>query len=294
VLPPLACYRPEAGAVSLRYAGGLDLWEKIREFAAVRGSEGPPGAPGLWRRLFIEAMAAFFRAWQYSSRRIVPGHVSPTNIVVPELDYRDEPMISSLQGWKPYEDTLSLVRPMVGNFYFRTVAHYPWSLDQLDCEWIFDACTEALGRREALIFWPAQDRPRARTVAVPGGGALVRPRCLPRLFRQEPRDPARPSTLWALQDLGARTTGSTRTKGRASTSSAVQVGRSRSLLSLQASYFAEGRTGAVGLRPAAREDVGEPRKPAVQFLELDCSPPSQDEDRLIQPDGLPRLRPPRR
>ena len=103
-------------------------------------------------------MSAFFRAWQYSSRRIVPGHVSPANIVVPELDYREEPMISSLAGWKPYEDTLSLVRPMVGNFYLRTVAHYPWSRDQLDLEWIFDACTEALGRREALEFF---DRLRA-------------------------------------------------------------------------------------------------------------------------------------
>lgn len=174
VLPPLACFRPEAGAVSVQYPGGLVLWEKIREFAAVRGSEGPPGTPGLWRRLFIEAMAAFFRAWQYSSRRIVPGHVSPTNIVVPELDYRDEPMVSSLQGWKPYEDTLSLVRPMVANFYLRTVAHYPWSLDQLDGEWIFDACTEALGRREALEFL---DRLKAdlgrEPVALPGGKSLA-------------------------------------------------------------------------------------------------------------------------
>ncbi len=174
VLPPLACYRPEAGAVSLQYAGGLDLWEKIRELAAVRGSEGPPGAPGLWRRLFIEAMSAFFRAWLYSSRRIVPGHVSPTNIIVPELDYRGEPMISSLLGWKSYEDTLSLVRPMVGNFYLRTVAHYPWSLDQLDCEWIFDACTEALGRREAQEFLARLRTDLGREpIAVPGGRSLA-------------------------------------------------------------------------------------------------------------------------
>ncbi len=173
VLPPLGCFRPESAAVSVRYPGGLDMWEKIREFAAVRGPEGPPGAPGLWRRLFIEAMSAFFRAWQYSSRRIVPGHVSPTNIVVPELDYREEPMISSLMGWKPYEDTLSLVRPMVVNFYLRTVAHYPWSRDQLDLDWVFDACTEALGRRDALEFL---DRLRAELagadVAGPDGKSL--------------------------------------------------------------------------------------------------------------------------
>jgi long-subunit acyl-CoA synthetase (AMP-forming) len=174
VLPPLGCFRPESNAVSIRYPGGLDIWEKIREFAAVRGSEGLPGAPGLWRRLFIEAMSAFFRAWQYSSRRIVPGLVSPANVVVPELDYREEPMISSLGGWKPYEDTLSLVRPMVVNFYLKTGSHYPWSRDQLDLEWIFDACYEALGRREGLEFL---DRLRAdlarEPVAGPDGKSLA-------------------------------------------------------------------------------------------------------------------------
>lgn len=174
VLPPMGCYRPESDAVSVQYPGGLDIWEKIREFAAVRGAEGPPGAPGQWRRLFIEAMSAVFRAWQYSSRRIVPGLVSPANVIVPELDYREEPMISSLAGWTPYGGPLSLVRPMVVAFYLRTIAHYPWSREQLDLEWIFDACTEALGRREALAFLEGLREDLAREpVAGPDGKGLA-------------------------------------------------------------------------------------------------------------------------
>jgi len=152
VLSPLGWYLPESGALSVRYPGGLDLWTKVREFASLRGADGPPPAPGVWRRLFIEAMSAFFRAWQYSSRRIVPGLVSPANVVVPELDYLEEPTLLSLIGSKPFENPLSLVRPMVVNFYLKTVSHYPWVRGQIDLEWIFDACTEALGRQGGRDF----------------------------------------------------------------------------------------------------------------------------------------------
>ena len=152
VLSPLGWYLPASGALSVRYPGGLDLWTKISEFASLRGSDGPPQATGVWRRLFIEALSAFFRAWQYSSRRIVPGIVSPANVLVPELDYLEEPMLLSLTGSKPFENPLSLVRPMVINFYLKTVSHYPWVRGQIDLEWIFDACTEALGRQGARDF----------------------------------------------------------------------------------------------------------------------------------------------
>ena len=174
VLPPLGCYRPESGAVSVQYPGGLEVWDKVREFAALGGFEGSSGGAGLWRRLYIEAMSAFFRAWLYSSRRIVQGIVSPSNVIVPELDYLGEPMISSLAGWKPYEGPLSLVRPMVVQFYLRTVAHYPWSADRLDLDWIFDACAEALERPAVLEFLGRLREELAREpLAGPGGRSVA-------------------------------------------------------------------------------------------------------------------------
>ena len=152
VLSPLGWVEPASGAASVRFPGGLDLWAKLREFASLRAAGGQPQAPGVWRRLFIEALSAFFRAWHYSSGRIVPGLVSPANIIVPEIDYLDEPIVLSLSGWKPFENALSLVRPMVVNFYAKTVAHYPWARGLLDLDWIFDACAEALGRPGAGDF----------------------------------------------------------------------------------------------------------------------------------------------
>ena len=152
VLPEIGCFRPSDGALSLAYAGDLNIWEKLRQVAGLRGPEGPPPPPGLLRKLFVEALSAFFRGWEYSSRRIVPGLVSPANVIVPELDYREEPMISSLAGWKPYRNTMSLIRPMAVNFFQKTEAHYPWCRGLLDLEWIGDACHEALGYQGAIDF----------------------------------------------------------------------------------------------------------------------------------------------
>jgi long-chain acyl-CoA synthetase len=152
VLPPMGCLRPASRAASFFYAGDLNIWEKLRQFAGHRGTEGPPPPPGLLRKLFVEALSAFFRGWDYSSRRIVPGLVSPANVIVPELDYREEPMISSLDGWKPCPNALALVRPMVVNFFHKTEAYYPWCRGLLSLDWICDACYEALGYKGAVEF----------------------------------------------------------------------------------------------------------------------------------------------
>ncbi len=174
VLSPLGWYLPGRGALSLGFPGGLDLWSKIGELASLSGAGAPPQAPGVWRRLFAEALTAFFRAWNYSSGRIVPGLVSPANVIVPELDYLEEPILLSLSGWKPFENTLSLVRPMVVNFFLKTLAHYPKLGSQLDIEWIFDACVEALGRTDARAFLARLGADLARTpVAGPDGRSLV-------------------------------------------------------------------------------------------------------------------------
>jgi hypothetical protein len=152
VLPPLGTVHPPSGAVSWRFVGDLTVWEKIREFAGRRGSEIPFPDPAAWRRLYIEAMSVFFRGWRMSGRRIVPGPVSPANVIVPELDFREDTVIASIDGRSDYRNTLSLVKPILENFYLQPLADYPWCREHLDPEWIFDACYDALGRELASTF----------------------------------------------------------------------------------------------------------------------------------------------
>jgi GNAT superfamily N-acetyltransferase len=97
-------------------------------------------------------MAAYFAGCHNSGYQIVPGHVSPTNIVVPEPDFKTGATVRSLGGWKYYESTLSIIRPLIKNFYEKTWAHYPWSGKTLEYSWIFDACTEELGVSKGKEF----------------------------------------------------------------------------------------------------------------------------------------------
>jgi len=152
VLPRLGCYRPELGARSMVYLNETSVWGKIRQISSVHFTGGPFPNPKAWLKLFIEAMAVFYRGWLNSGELIIPGVVFPHNIVVPELDFRESAMILSLIGWTKYKNPLSLVEPLLKNFYFKTVAHYPWCKDQLDETWIFDACIEALGKDKGLLF----------------------------------------------------------------------------------------------------------------------------------------------
>jgi GNAT superfamily N-acetyltransferase len=90
-------------------------------------------------------MAAFFKGWEQSNRRIVPGPVSPANVVVPAPDFRQGGTILSLADWRPYAGPMSLVRPMVKNFFLPTVSYYPLTRTQLEIGWLFEAAVEALG-----------------------------------------------------------------------------------------------------------------------------------------------------
>ena len=158
VLPRFGCCRPELGAMSLAYISDLTVWERIREFTSIR----PPRSTYLglrdWRKLYVRALAAVFRGWRNSDFRIVPGAVTPSNVVVTEPDFRHGSCVLSLTGWIPYETPLSLLRPMVQNFYQYTVAHYPWSKEYLDLAWIFDACVEAVGVEQTKEFLGRLDR----------------------------------------------------------------------------------------------------------------------------------------
>ena len=153
VLPPLGATHQDTGAVTWRHLGDLTVWEKIREFSGRRAAEAPLPAPTVWRKLYIEAMSALFRAWQTSGRRILPGRISPVNVVVPELEFRDDTFLASIDGWRPSADSLSVVRPMIDSFYRRTVANYPWCRGHLDLDWVFDAAYDAMGRDKASAFF---------------------------------------------------------------------------------------------------------------------------------------------
>ncbi len=149
--PFLGSSRPSLGVLSTQYIGGLTAWDKIREFAEIHRSAGFVN-PNSWKKVFTKAFTVIFRAWHHSGYQIVPGLISPNNVVVPEMDFRESAVIVSLTGWTSYKNTISLVGPILQDFYCKTAAVYPWCSKQMEIAWIFDACIEALGREEAMAF----------------------------------------------------------------------------------------------------------------------------------------------
>ena len=151
VAPLLGSSRPPLGILTTQYISGLTAWDKIREYSEIHQSLGSLKL-NAWKKTFITALSAIFKACQHSGFQIVPGVVSPSNVMVPELDFREGGKILSLTGWSEYTNTLSIVAPMVEDFYCKTNALYPWCRKQLEISWIFDACIEALGKSEARNF----------------------------------------------------------------------------------------------------------------------------------------------
>ncbi len=152
VLPRFGYCRSDLGAMSLAYISDLTAWEKIREYASAHTVRAYFATPHDWRRLFVRGMGAFFAVWRSSGGRIIPGDVTPTNVVVPDADFREGTFVLSLTGWRAYGGPLSLVRPFLLNFYRRTAAHYPRVSRLLEPAWIFDACMESLGPAEGASF----------------------------------------------------------------------------------------------------------------------------------------------
>ena len=152
-LPALGCSQPRMGALSSIFMSELTAWDKIREYAGLHYSLGYLNKPNAWRKLIIKAIKVFFSIWEQSNYQAVPGLISPENVVVPELDYLETATVQTLAGWETYKSPLSLIKPMIRNFYSKTITHYPWCKKQLDIHWIFDACIEALGSEKAADFF---------------------------------------------------------------------------------------------------------------------------------------------
>ena len=152
VLSRMGCYDPRIGAMSVVFPGEPSAWEKISELAAATGPGGAGVKPNAWRKLFIQALSTLFRGLGNTGFTVVPGAITPNNVVVPELDFRSGGTIASLADWRRYANTLSLVKPMVQNFYNKAAAHYPWCRDLLDANWIFDACLEGMDVDRGLEF----------------------------------------------------------------------------------------------------------------------------------------------
>jgi N-acetylglutamate synthase-like GNAT family acetyltransferase len=151
-LPRLGCSRADLGILSVAFINDLTVAERIREYNSARTNLFARQRPAYIGKLFTRAMMAFFAACRNSGFQIVPGHLSPTNVVVPEPDYRLGVTILSLGGWREYRGTLSIVRPLIKNFFEQTTMHYPWARSVLNYEWIFDACVEGLGMDDGREF----------------------------------------------------------------------------------------------------------------------------------------------
>ncbi len=153
MLPDFGCCRPELGALSMAYVSDLTVWEKIREFSSVRGPGTSPPTAMQWHQLMVRAMSVVVKGWRNSGRLLIPGLITPNNIVVPEPDFRKGAVQNNLAGWKYYDGPLSLIRPLWRNIYQHTLSHYPWIEPYLEKQWIFEAFVEALGVQESLQWF---------------------------------------------------------------------------------------------------------------------------------------------
>ncbi len=155
IVPGFGCSRPELGALSLAYVSDLTVAERLRDEMSRKAEAAgtPREAPEVrLRSLFIRALAPFFTAWKVSGHKIIPGAVSPANVVVPAEAFRERSAILSLSGWRACDGPWSLVRPMQRNFFDETAGFYPRSRNRLRISWIFEAAIEGLGRDEGLAF----------------------------------------------------------------------------------------------------------------------------------------------
>ena len=133
-----------------RYISQLSAWDKIRSMAEMQ-KIGYINDRNFWRKIFIRSVSVFFKAWNNSDREILPGFVSPENVVVPEVDFSDNVRILSLSSNKKAISITNLFEAIYVNFYQKTIAHYPDLKKFLKFSWMFHALVEVLNKKETLI-----------------------------------------------------------------------------------------------------------------------------------------------
>lgn len=134
---------------STRYISQLSAWDKIRSMAEIQ-KIGYIAEKNFWRKLFIRSIGVFFKAWEYTSRSVLPGRIDPDNVVVPEVDFSENVKIISLSGNQKTENISDLFIAIYKNFYLKTVAHYPSLKSYIRITWLFHAIVETLGTDKAL------------------------------------------------------------------------------------------------------------------------------------------------
>lgn len=152
-LPNFGCCRPDLGALATAYVSDLTVWEKIREYSSVRGPGTTPPSAQQWHQLMVRAMSVVVKGWRNSGRRIIPGLITPNNLVVPEPDFRKGALQNTLSDLRYYEGPLSLIRPLWRNIIQHTLSHYPWIKPYVKSRWVFESFVEALGVPESLDWF---------------------------------------------------------------------------------------------------------------------------------------------
>lgn len=132
-----------------RYISQLSAWDKIRSMAEIQ-KIGYIDDRNFWRKIYIRSISVFFKAWNNSNREILPGFVSPENVVVPEVDFSDNVRILSLSFNRKLSSIKDLLKAVYMSFYNKTIAHYPALKKFIHITWIFHALVEALGKNEAI------------------------------------------------------------------------------------------------------------------------------------------------
>lgn len=147
VVARFGCSNPKEKIIISTYLSMLTAWDKIRTIAEVQAS-GHVEQANTWRKIYIRSVSAFYKAWDYSGREILPGFISPNNVALPENDFSDNALIISLSGARYINDIKTLFSAIYQNYYRQVTAHYPILKRFLKTRWIFHACIEALGNEK--------------------------------------------------------------------------------------------------------------------------------------------------
>lgn len=148
LLPPLASWRADLGAVSYKYYSRLTVEERIRDFASRNQGPQPSAIIQEWRIIYIKAMSIIYQAVQASDFRLIPGEALPENLAV-EIN---KAVITCLGNLRSFEGKAKLIKLMIENFYLKMIAAYPWTGKILDPSWLFDAVFEVWEEKEAFQF----------------------------------------------------------------------------------------------------------------------------------------------